>query len=425
MIKMKKDHARNIIVKFAQNSYPFIKQKCPINVKIIAEQGINTLIPVQVDEKNKTVQLLSEAGLSYLFTNLSQYAWKIADQIGQFSDYDALNMSASTIRDCIEVWRHQSDSLLKAKIKPFAFKSDDCYSFARCDFDPIDAWQETPTFTQLIENFTNNDAIMAFIGSLFFEESYDQQYVWIYGGGGNGKGALIRAIKSVFGDAFHSSSYTPLETDKHWTYELIGKRLVVFPDCTNHKFVTGGLFKALTGGDSIRIERKNKDAYSVRLNCKFMFHSNTVPKINLEPSDIRRIIFSQAKNEEAFAPDPEFEKKLALETPQFISNCILRYKAACPNHGIIPNDKLGAEILAIQNEEAIHAFIERYFEPDPCGLTPASKIHETLAKYGRHIYQPQFFKILKRDYNSYSEQKRYEGRVIRVYSNIKTTNYNI
>lgn len=399
--------------------YPHLRIPCPFNLKTVSENGINTLIPVQVNEKNKTVKLLNDTGLNYLFNNTAYHIWANSHLIGQFQNNDALNMSTATIRDAIQAWLHSEFSLLKEKVKPFAFKSDPGYAYARAEFDPVDYWQDTPTFNQLINNFSNSEPLMAFIGSLFFLESYMQQYVWIYGEGGNGKGALIRAIRSVFGDAFHSSSYVPTKEDKYWTYELIGKRFVVFPDCNAYHFVTTGLFKSLTGDDSVRVEEKFKNAYSVHLKAKYMFHSNETPKISSNESDLRRIIFSEAKNKEAFEPDPEFELKLKDEVPAFISNCILKYQQLCPKHGPIPVDKVVAASLAIQNEEAIHAFIEHYFEAEIEAMVPAAKVHQLLETHGRHIYKPQFFKVLARDYNSVSKPKWYEGKTTRVYDNLK------
>lgn len=423
MRKMRKDDARNILVRYLQGRYPHIKQPCKFKIKVIAQQQGHTLLPVLVDEKTRTVRLLNDTALTAMFTDTAEYIWTIADQTGQFSNYDALNMASSTIQDAVKIWQHSESSLLKEEVKVFCFKSDPCYAFSRCGFDILDTWQESPTFDQLMANFSNSKGVMAFIGSIFFEQSYNQQYVWIHGEGGNGKGAFIRAIQNVFGAAFYSSTYVPTKDDKHWTHELIGKRLVVFPDCNDVTFVTSGLFKSLTGSDVIRVEQKFKDAYNVNINAKFMFHSNKLPKISSSESDKRRLILSESKNDKAFVPDRNFEEQLKKETPNFISNCIFLYKVACPNFGIIPNDRSGVDLLAIQNEEVIYAFIEKYFEAGDGYLTPSATVHELLQKYGKHIYQPQFFKILKRDFLAESGPHRYEGKVVRCYSNIKPSRF--
>ncbi len=425
MQKMKKDDARNILVRYLQGRYPHIKQTYKSKIKVIAQQQGHTLLPVLVDEKNKTVRLLNDTALTSIFTDAAEYLWSISHQINFFSNCDAMNMASSTIQDAIKIWQHSESSFLKEQVKVFCFKSDPCYAFSRCDFDIFDTWQESPTFDQLMANFSNSDAIMAFIGSVFFEESYNQQYVWIHGEGGNGKGSLIRAIQNVFGAAFYSSTYVPTKEDKHWTHELIGKRMVVFPDCNDVSFVTSGLFKSLTGSDVIRVEQKFKDAHNVNINAKFMFHSNRLPKISSSESDKRRLILSEAKNDKAFIPNRTFEEMLKQEAPQFISNCIFRYKVACPEFGPIPVDTSSVDLLAIQNEEVIYGFIEKYFETGESYLTPSATVHEILQKYGKHIYQPQFFKILKRDFFAESGTHRYEGKVRWCYSNIKPSRFAI
>ena len=150
----------------------------------------------------------------------------------------------------------------------------------------------TPTWDLIISRMSNADAFTAWVGSLFDETSYQQQYVWLHGKGNEGKGCINRFLMRVFGPAYCAKQ--PKERgDKFWTHDLLGKRLVVFPDCNDSAFVASGLFKSMTGGDPIPVEAKGEMAYTTRLAAKYLIISNERPDLSSETADRRRIIYCE------------------------------------------------------------------------------------------------------------------------------------
>ncbi len=192
-------------------------------------------------------------------------------------------------------------------------------------------------FNELLGRVTNHHALKCFIGSLLNENSDMQQYVWLHGKGENGKGALSRFLHKVFGEAY-SSQIPPLSGDKFWTSMILGKRLVVFPDCNNQGFVTSGLFKSLTGGDPVRCEQKQQPAFTRIMTAKYLFLSNERPNLSSEKADQRRIIYCEVGQITVDA-DPKYEAKLWLEGGAFLASCMVAYAEACPENGQIPIDK--------------------------------------------------------------------------------------
>ena len=154
--------------------------------------------------------------------------------------------------------------------------------------------------------------------------SYMQQYVWLHGKGNEGKGSLNRFLQRVFGPAYCSKQ--PNESgDKFWTHELLGKRLVVFPDCNDQKFVTSGLFKSMTGGDPVAVEAKGEMSYTTRLNAKYLVLSNEKPQISSEKADKRRIIYCEIAPREDLI-DLNFEARLWDEGGAFLGKCWSLYQ---------------------------------------------------------------------------------------------------
>lgn len=245
--------------------------------------------------------------------------------------------------------------------KSISFKSDDILAFHRLDFDLPEAKFDTPPlFEEFLSRCSNSLALCSFIGSLFDPKADRQQYLYLHGQGQNGKGALTYLLRSILGPSCHTDFVpSPSRINNFWTYSFLGKRLVIFPECDQPDFPSSGFFKTLTGGDSIRLEKKNSDAYSAELNCKFMFLSNEELAISGGMADQRRAIFCHVGpiNKK---PDPKYYENLLKESPEIIRNCIDLYQKDCPNHGPIPVEESADAQASVVDEKYISLF-DKYF----------------------------------------------------------------
>lgn len=245
--------------------------------------------------------------------------------------------------------------------KSVAFKSDDCLAFHRLDFDLPEAQFDTPPlFEEFLSRCSNSITLCAFIGSLFDPKADRQQYLYLHGQGQNGKGALTFLLRHILGPSCHTDFVPNLsKINNFWTYSFLGKRLVIFPECDQPSFPSSGFFKTLTGGDNIRLEKKNGDAYSAELNCKFMFLSNEELTINGGTADLRRAIFCHVGPIKVEA-DPHYYENLLKESPHIIRNCIDLYRKECPNGGPIPVEEKADAQSSIIDEKYISLF-DKYF----------------------------------------------------------------
>lgn len=235
---------------------------------------------------------------------------------------DQFQLTAEESHSCAKFWSYLSPPV-KAP-KPFAWPGDSGLAFTRLPWLPSHG--ETPTWNRIFERMSNAEAFMTWIGSLFDETSYQQQYVWLHGKGNEGKGCINRFLMRVFGPAYCAKQ--PKERgDKFWTHELMGKRLVVFPDCNDQALVASGLFKSMTGGDPIPVEAKGEMAYTTRLNAKYLIISNERPSISSETADKRRIIYCEISPRVGAEMDDEgFETRLWEEGGAFLGRCLAMYQ---------------------------------------------------------------------------------------------------
>lgn len=262
-----------------------------------------------------------------------------------FRSYDA-----RVSKNCAQYWKYYSHRLTE-EILPVAQLTEIGYTFHRLPWDFADG--VCPTWDEMFGRIENADSIMAFIGSFFIPHSDRQQYVWLHGGGNDGKGSINRFLHHVFNGAYRSE-VVPERGDKFWTSGLINARVVVFGDCNNYNFPTKGIFKQITGDDPIKIEFKGENAFSTKLICKLIFFSNERPNISGQRSDVRRAIFSEiAPITGPIIPTKVYDRLLWDEGDAFLSKCVKKYQLLCPEHGPIPVKKDSVDRLVADNEEEL------------------------------------------------------------------------
>jgi phage/plasmid-associated DNA primase len=161
---------------------------------------------------------------------------------------------------------------------------------------------------------------------------------------------------------------------RFWVYNLMGKRLVYFPDCDDDDFPASQLFKMCSGGDTVPAEAKGKQQFNVELNCKFLFSSNNKPNISGQKSDMRRAVFCEMEPIPK-EPDPQYENDLWKEAENVIGACMFEYLVACEKHGPIPCEADGLEKVVSENWEFFDKIFNKHFELDNRTEIPENKRH--------------------------------------------------
>lgn len=328
-------------------AHPFNERLC----KHVDNRGEPSFF--EVDEDN-VARLVSE---TYVITSITKY---VNDQEWGYRN----NFKPTFIDDVKSIFSTWCGLAPELSYYPksVALKEDPSYCFYRLPWS-----LNTPAklegcelFSELLGRCNNSEALLAWIGSLFVPEAYRQQYVWMYGEGMNGKGTLMRLLYKALGHKAAMFTEAPAGSDKFWASTLVGKRLIMFEDCNHYGFPMTGLFKTLTGNDTIRSELKGKDSVNVPFDGMFMFASNEVPAISSQKSDTRRCIFVEMQAIEK-EPDPWYEAQLWQELPKFLAAAVAFYLEKCPERGMIKVDGAVTDELAATNEEWLDAFCQQNF----------------------------------------------------------------
>lgn len=311
--------------------------------------------------------------------------------------------TAKKAEDFAKFWTMNAEPI--AEPKSWAFLSDPSLTFMRLSWDPTPGLP-TPTWDDVLGRMSNAEAFKAFVGSLFIPNSYSQQYLWLHGPGGDGKGSIFRFLADCFGKSY--AAETPPQTDnRFWASGLLHKRVVVFADCDASDIVRKDFFKSLTGGDFIRVEKKGKDAYTAKLEAKIIFGSNTLPAISPEKSDLRRLILCQMQTWEG-GSDPTFERRLAAEASGFIAKCLATYRAVCPADDMIPTDTEDAEILSTHIDERYETLADSLFNFSPTLECTPLEFYSSVSSQLRNDYYIGKFKSYIR--RVYGVEKRRLGK---------------
>ena len=169
--------------------------------------------------------------------------------------------------------------------------------FSKLSFDYSYIPGAVPTaFLEALSEYLPDPAhrqiVQEYAGYLFFPDHIQiQAFIVFIGPGNNGKGTVIRAIRSFMGSnlcgAFNLGRF--LET--HSLSALVGKRIVSISEIDRHEETSVAAIKEWTGGDTVFINPKNEKPFDYQPEGKLMISTNVRPYLP-DPSNgiFRRII---------------------------------------------------------------------------------------------------------------------------------------
>jgi putative DNA primase/helicase len=138
----------------------------------------------------------------------------------------------------------------------FTWQLPRAYSVTQEKWDNIDRFLKT----LCNGNKQLGQIVLAFCNAVLKGRSDLQKFLYLFGTGANGKGSLMTLLRMLIGaENCHASTMADLNGNRFEAANLRGKRLLLMTD--EDKRVGGvGAFKAATGQDPIRYERKGKDS---------------------------------------------------------------------------------------------------------------------------------------------------------------------
>lgn len=316
-------------------------------------------------------------------------------------------LTVNHVREAVEYWIAETTPIpMPAMI---AERDFDGLCFLRLPFNYLDPGEaETPTFDEFLGRCQYPDAIRAFVGSCFIEDSNRQQYLWLYGAGGDGKGSFVNAIAPIFKEFFKSTVAPKNGAVRFWTHTITQARVVCFPDNNSYGFINDGLFKACTGDDVVPCEIKGGKVYDAKLKCKFIFLSNEKPDIDGSRASLRRAIYSEVKEPEGCVTElsGDYAESMNREAVGFVRKCIKYYLKSHDRKGVIAIDVEALGDLVSFNEEYFEYVFNTYFETNVMSnQVPAHEVTKRLIAASLDRFQRrEFFSYMERTKKVYRKR---------------------
>lgn len=261
--------------------------------------------------------------------------------------------------------------------KSLSFITDGEPAFHKVGFEPKPG--PTPIFDEFISRLSDPLALQCFVWSLFEPLSYREQYLYLYGAGGDGKSTFSKFLEKLLGPTYVTKSGSSMFNNKFFASSFVGRRLCVFADLNSTRATTSETFKGLTGDDPIEVEAKYESAYMTKIDTKFMVLSNFVPQISGEEADIRRLMFVKiAPLKDGTKRDVRYIDRMWEEAPHILWKCKEMYEKHVVNHGEIPCDQMTTRELASMNDATKRNIFKAHFELDAEGELEKQAIYDII-----------------------------------------------
>lgn len=118
------------------------------------------------------------------------------------------------------------------------------------------------------------------LGYILFRRNEFAATFILTGDGSNGKSSYLKIIRNLVGND-NTSSLDLKELDQRFkTAELFGKLVNIGDDISKGYIKESSVFKKLSTGETINVERKGKDPFDFQNYSKLVFSANEMPRIN-------------------------------------------------------------------------------------------------------------------------------------------------
>ena len=279
------------------------------------------------------------------------------------------------------------------------------------------------------------DCLQEIFGYILSNDTTQQKYFSIIGPKRSGKGSINKVLVDLLGQ--HNTTAPQLEelTDTFGLQSWIGKPLASFTDARpperNRSAVVSQLLR-IVGGDTITVNRKNKEAWSGYLPTRIIMYSNEVMQLNESSGALtgRMIVLKMTKSFYG-KEDTQLSTKLRSELSGIFNWALegLRRRVARGGHFVQP--KTGKELLELTEElgNPIGSFISDVLIVDPNSMVAKDDVFACYKRWALHksippgtelAFKRRFLAAIQ-EHQVLSDLVRENGNRIHIYRGIKLT----
>lgn len=199
------------------------------------------------------------------------------------------------------------------------------YEFSRMNvnFDPKAYSEDLDKMLKKV--FCNDRELMdlfeEMLGSCLIKNCRFQKAFMLTGGGSNGKSTVLNLIKKFLGEDNYSSLELDKLTERFNVVQLENKLANLGDDVNNVALKDTGTIKKLFSGESVSVERKGENPYTIKPYATHIYSCNEIPKSFDKTNGFYRRWCFIGFNATFSRQDPDFDPMIEdkISTPQALS----------------------------------------------------------------------------------------------------------
>jgi len=296
-----------------------------IRVDIIARDVINSMRLITIIDNEEI--LYYEDGI-YHHGGIKKVKEILTKKLGQYLKTHHLReiisqIQARTYKNRDEINNHPHlihtlNGIYDIDTGEFGDYDPDIYATSKIPvvYNPISKCPKTDKFISEILDENDRQIVYELIGYCLYR-GYPFQKAFVFvADGSNGKSVLINLLKAFIGKSNTSNiPLQALEYDRFASADLYGKMVNSFSELSDTAMKSTGVFKALTGGDTIAAQRKFENRFNFVNYAKLIFSCNKLPATQ-DDSDAyfrRWIIINFPNKFEGKNDDPHIIDKITTQ----------------------------------------------------------------------------------------------------------------
>lgn len=168
------------------------------------------------------------------------------------------------------------------------------------------------------------DLFEEMLGSCLIKNCRFQKAFMLTGGGSNGKSTVLNLIKKFLGEENYSSLELDKITERFNLVQLENKLANVGDDINNVTLKDTGTIKKLFSGESVSVERKGENAYTIKPYATHIYSCNEIPKSFDKTNGFYRRWCFIGFNATFSRHDPDFDPMIEdkISTPTALSHLL-------------------------------------------------------------------------------------------------------
>jgi P4 family phage/plasmid primase-like protien len=239
------------------------------------------------------------------------------------------------------------------------------------DYDPK---AECPMWEHMLKTITSSaphlmETLEEYFGYAIVGGRYKYRKALVLSGAGNnGKSTLISALKKVFGiENISSASIEEIKVDKFKAAELDGKLLSLSNEQGPDVFTDSNIFKALTGDDTVNVQRKFENPFDMDNRAKLIMSFNELPYLGDTTYGMLRRFLIIPMNEDILPNHPmwikDIDQKLALEKAGILNRLLEAYRRLEARGGFLEIEESKALVKEMSRDsDSVLDWFETYVD---------------------------------------------------------------